>query len=167
LLAAAMRVPSLVSTMLSGMVQQHERGLGGWHAEWETLPEILQLTGGALQHLSEMLPNLKIDAQKMRENLELTRGLIFAEAVAMKLGEEIGRMAAHELLEAASQRAVAEGKHLREILSENPEVTHRLDAAKMDDLFDAGQYLGVADDLIKRALAAHRDPKSNSRKGSE
>lgn len=167
LLAAAMRVPSLVAGMIFSMVQEHERGLGGWHAEWETLPEIVQLTGGALRHLAETLPRLEINTRKMRENLELTHGLIFAEAVAMTLGEEIGRMAAHELLEAASHRAVAEGKHLRELLSENPEVTHRLHAAKMDDLFDAAKYLGVADDLIKRILAAHRTTKSKSRKESE
>jgi len=167
LLAAAMRVPSLVSTMLSGMVQQHERGLGGWHAEWETLPEIVQLTGGGLHHLAETLPRLEINTQKMRENLELTHGLIFAEAVAMTLGEEIGRMAAHELLEAASHRAVAEGKHLREILSKNPEVTRRLDAAKMNDLFDAAKYLGVAEDLIKRVLATHRAQKSQRAEESE
>jgi 3-carboxy-cis,cis-muconate cycloisomerase len=167
LLSAAMRVPSLVSTMLSGMVQQHERGLGGWHAEWETLPEIVQLTGGALHHLSEMLPNLKIDTQKMRDNLDLTRGLLSAEAIAMTLGGEIGRLAAHQLVEAASHCAVAEGKHLREILSENPEVTHRLDAGKMDDLFDAAKYLGVADDLIKRVLAAHRAPDNKRAKESE
>ena len=36
-LAAAIRVPALVSVMLTAMVQEHERGLGGWHAEWETL----------------------------------------------------------------------------------------------------------------------------------
>jgi 3-carboxy-cis,cis-muconate cycloisomerase len=167
LLAAAMRVPSLVAGMIFSMVQEHERGLGGWHAEWETLPEIVQLTGGALRHLAETLPRLEINTRKMRENLELTHGLIFAEAVAMTLGEEIGRMAAHELLEAASHRAVAEGKHLRELLSENPEVTHRLHAAKMDNLFDAARYLGVADDLIKRVLAAHRTTKSKSRKESE
>jgi 3-carboxy-cis,cis-muconate cycloisomerase len=167
LLAAAMRVPSLVSTMLSSMVQQHERGLGGWHAEWETLPEIVQLTGGALHHLSETLPNLEIDARKMRENIELTHGLIFAEAVAMTLGEELGRMAAHQLVEAACQRARTENKHLREILSDNSEVTRRLDAGQMDDLFDAGKYLGIAEGFVDRVLAEHRDLKSNSRKESE
>ena len=49
-LAAAIRVPALVSTMLAAMVQEHERGLGGWHAEWETLPEICLLAAGALSH---------------------------------------------------------------------------------------------------------------------
>jgi 3-carboxy-cis,cis-muconate cycloisomerase len=167
LLAAAMRVPSLVSTMLSGMVQQHERGLGGWHAEWETLPEIVQLTGGGLHHLAEMLPHLEIDTLKMRENLELTKGLLGAEAVAMTLGREIGRLAAHQLVEAASQRARAEGKHLRAVLSEDREVTKHLDAAEMDKLFDPQEYLGVAERLISRSLASHRASLSKKQKENE
>lgn len=167
LLAAAMRVPSLVSTMLSGMVQQHERGLGGWHAEWETLPEILQLTGGGLHHLAEMLPNLKIDASKMRTNLELTNGLLSAEAVAMTLGGKLGKMAAHELVEAACQRARAEGKHLRAILAENREVTKLLDDAQLDKLFDPLEYLGAAGQFISRALGSHRAVNSKKEKESE
>jgi len=51
ILSAAARVPSLASTMLAAMSQEHERGLGGWQAEWETLPELVRLTAGAVaQH---------------------------------------------------------------------------------------------------------------------
>jgi 3-carboxy-cis,cis-muconate cycloisomerase len=167
LLAAAARVPSLVSTMLSSMGQQHERGLGGWHAEWETLPEIVQLVGGALHHLSETLPGLEIHPQKMRENLNLTHGLISAEAVAMALGEELGKQAAHELIETACRRASAQGQHLREVLSQDSTVTKHLSPAKMDQLFDPQQYLGVADHLITRALDAHRAAPPKSGKESE
>ncbi|MGH9677547.1 MAG: lyase family protein, partial [Candidatus Acidiferrum sp.] len=156
LLSAATRVPALVATMLTAMPQQHERGLGGWHAEWETLPEIAQLAGGALHHLSEILPGLEIQPQKMRENIELTHGLIFAEAVAMSLSEELGRLAAHQLVESACRCAIEQGGHLREILSQDPAVTKHLNAPKMDQLFDPQQYLGVADRLIARALDVHR-----------
>ena len=90
-LSAAMRVPGLVSTMLTAMVQEQERGLGGWHAEWETLPEIVSLSAGALHQMAEIVPKLEIDAERMRENLEVTRGLIFAEAVTMALAEKIGK----------------------------------------------------------------------------
>lgn len=162
LLSAATRVPALVGTMLSAMPQQNERGLGGWHAEWETLPEIVQLAGGALHHLSETLPGMEIHPQKMRENLEVTHGLIFAEAVAMALGEELGKQTAHELIEGACRRATAEGRHLREILSQDSAISKHLSPAKIDQLFDPGQYLGVADSLITRALKAHHSAKSGT-----
>src|SRR2546423_4602352 len=89
-MAAATRVPGLVSTMLAAMVQEQQRGLSGWQAEWETLPEIVSLTAGALHHLAELMPALEVDATKMRENLELTRGLIYAEAVSMALAAKVG-----------------------------------------------------------------------------
>src|SRR5271170_6034490 len=84
-LSAAMRVPGLVSTMLSAMVQEEERGLGGWHAEWETLPEIVRLSAGALRRMAEMVPKLEIDAERMKTNVDAPHGLIFAEAVSMAL----------------------------------------------------------------------------------
>ena len=65
-LAAAARMPGLVSSMLGAMLQEEERGLGGWHAEWETLPEILGLFGGALHRLTETVAGLEVDAARMR-----------------------------------------------------------------------------------------------------
>jgi 3-carboxy-cis,cis-muconate cycloisomerase len=167
LLAAAARVPGMVSTMLSAMVQQQERGLGGWHAEWETLPEIVRLVGGALHHLAEMLPRMEINTRKMRENLEITHGLIFAEVVAMLVGEKLGRMATHELVDAACRRASAEGKHLREILSQDPVLSKHLTPIDLDHIFAPERYLGIADGLITKALRAHRDTLSASPKESE
>jgi len=90
-LSAAVRVPGLVSAMLTAMVQEHERGLGGWHAEWETLPEIVSLSAGALHQMAEVIPKLEIDTERMLENLEATRGLIFGEAVSMALAEKMGK----------------------------------------------------------------------------
>ena len=100
-LAAAIRVPGLVSTMLATMLQEQERGLGPWHAEWETLPEIVRLSGGALHHMAELLPALEVNPERMRRNLEATHGLIFAEAVSTALADRMGKMAAHMLVEAA------------------------------------------------------------------
>src|SRR5262249_40153842 len=79
ILSAATRVPPLVSTILSAMVQEHERGLGGWHAEWETLPEICLLAAGSVAQTAQILGGLGIHDERMKENLDTTRGLIFAE----------------------------------------------------------------------------------------
>jgi 3-carboxy-cis,cis-muconate cycloisomerase len=153
-LSAAVRAPSLVATMLAGMVQEHERGLGGWHAEWETLPELAVLTAGALRWTAETVEGLEVDPARMRANLDVTRGLIMAEAVQMALGAKIGRQAAHKLLERASKRALAEGRHLKEALAAEPEVTAQLTPADLDRLLDPLHYTGVANPHIDGALAA-------------
>jgi 3-carboxy-cis,cis-muconate cycloisomerase len=155
-LSAATRVPGLVSTMLSAMVQEDERGLGNWHAEWETLPEIFRLTAGALHQMATIVPDLEIDVARMRRNLDATQGLIFAEAVTMSLGNHIGKSAAHELLEAASRQVRESGEQLREVLAHNPVVTEHLTLEELDRLFAPENYLGIAEELVDRVIAASR-----------
>ena len=154
-LAAAARMPGLVSAMLSAMLQEEERGLGGWQAEWETLPEILGVFGGALHRLTETVAGLRVDAARMRANLDATQGLIFAEAVQMALGRAIGRARAHRLVADACRRAQSEGRHLREVLAADPDIARLLSREELERLFDPLLYLGAADRLIDRALAAH------------
>jgi 3-carboxy-cis,cis-muconate cycloisomerase len=155
-LAAAQRVPGLVSTMLTAMVQEHERGLGGWQAEWETLPEICLLAAGALSHAVHVVSHLEVDERRMEKNLEATRGLIFAEAVTMALGRKAGRAAAHERVEAACRRAAKTGRHLREELLEDREVRAHLSAPEVDQLFHPRNYLGSAEELVDRALSLRK-----------
>jgi 3-carboxy-cis,cis-muconate cycloisomerase len=155
-LSAATRVPGLVSTMLSAMVQEDERGLGDWHAEWETLPEIFRLTGGALHQMATIVPDLEVDATRMRRNLDATQGLIFAEGVTMAMGKHIGKSAAHALVEAASKQARVSGKHLREVLAQDRSVTECLTSAELDRLFVPENYFGVAEKLVDRVVAAGR-----------
>ena len=166
-LAAATRVPGLVSTVLSAMVQEHERGLGGWHAEWETIPEIVRLTGGALHHLTATMMELEIDPSRMRANLDVTHGLIFAEAVQMALAKAAGRQAAHDIVEAASNRARSERRALREVLASDPAVTRHLNAQELEKLFDPQQYLGESSRMIDTVLKSHASSRSKSARHAE
>jgi len=156
-LAASTRVPGLVSTLLSAMPQEHQRGLGGWHAEWETLPEIVRLAGGALHHLAEMLPHLEVDSDRMRHNLDASKGLIFAEAVSMALADRMGKAPAHLFLEAACKKARAENRHLKEVLREESSLRGHLAPADLDRLFDAGNYLGSAAEFVDRVVGEARN----------
>jgi len=156
-LSASTRVPGLVSTMLSAMPQEHQRGLGSWHAEWETLPEILRLSGGALHHLAEMLPHLEVDSDRMRQNLDASQGLIFAEAVTMALADRMGRMPAHLLVEAACKKARTEKCHLKDVLRDEPGIRGHLAPADLESLFDARNYLGSAEEFVDRVISQARE----------
>jgi 3-carboxy-cis,cis-muconate cycloisomerase len=154
-IAASVRVPGLVSTMLIASVQEHERGLGNWPAEWETLPEIVMLAAGALAAMLDVAQGLDVDAERMRGNLGLTNGLIFAESAQIALAPTIGRDAAHALVARACRRALSENAHLRDILASEPEVVQHLGSERIDALFDPGRCLGESSALIERALARH------------
>jgi 3-carboxy-cis,cis-muconate cycloisomerase len=154
MLAAAIRVPALVSTMLSAMVQEHERGLGGWHAEWDTLPEICTLAAGALAQSIAIAEGLQVDPARMGANLDLTRGLILAEAVAIALGKKLGKMKAHQLVEEASAQAARERRPLHDVLAADSRVTAHLSAAELAQLLDPRRYTGQSEAFVARALAA-------------
>ncbi|MCY1349002.1 3-carboxy-cis,cis-muconate cycloisomerase [compost metagenome] len=155
LIGAATRAPGLVATLLAAMPQEHERSLGLWHAEWETLPELCCLVSGALQQALLVVPGLEVDAARMRENLELTHGLVLAEAVSIALAPRIGRDAAHHLIEQCCKQAVKEGAHLRQVLGATAEVAAELSSAELDRLLDPAHYLGQARRWIARAVAEH------------
>ncbi|WP_122584817.1 3-carboxy-cis,cis-muconate cycloisomerase [Pseudomonas viridiflava] len=155
MIGAATRAPGLVATMFSAMPQEHERSLGLWHAEWETLPELCCLVSGSLQQALQVVPGLQVDAERMRVNLESTRGLVLAEAVSIALAQRIGRDVAHHLIEQSCRQAVEQGVHLRQVLGENPEVTAQLSSDELDRLLDPAHYLGQARRWVERAVAEH------------
>ena len=155
LIGAATRVPGLLSTLFSAMPQEHERSLGLWHAEWETLPDICCLVSGSLQQALLVAQGLEVDAERMARNLDLTQGLVLAEAVSIVLAQRVGRDTAHHLLEQCCKRAVAEQRHLRAVLGDEPQVTAELTAAELDHLLDPAHYLGQAKTWVERAVAEH------------
>ncbi len=161
ILTAANIAPNLVSSLLSGLVQEQERGLGGWQASWLTLPQLLLIASGAFERTAELANGLEVDKARMRANLNLSNGALMAEAVQFALGQKLGRMEAHELLAKASKQSATQNRHLKEVLREMPEVSRRLTPKKLDEIFDPARYLGEAEKFIDATLAAiERDLKS-------
>jgi 3-carboxy-cis,cis-muconate cycloisomerase len=156
LIACAQRGPGLVATMLAAMVSEHERGTGAWQAEWDTLLELLRLTGSSAAIARELLTGLEVDPEKMRSDMDLTGGLVMSESVAAALASSIGRAGAQELVEKAARRSVQSGREFREALLELPEVADGLGPDGLDQALDPAAYLGVTAALIDRALAGHR-----------
>src|SRR6202045_4727708 len=153
-LAAATMAPNLAATIFAAQVQDHERSAGPWHAEWPTLPMLLLVTSGAPAATVDIAEGLEVDAARMRLNLGATRGLIMAEAVTFALAEKIGKSEAHHLVEAASKKAVAGKKHLRDVLAKDPKVSAHLSADKLTKLLEPMAYQGASQALIDRLLAS-------------
>jgi 3-carboxy-cis,cis-muconate cycloisomerase len=140
------------------MVQEHERGLGNWQAEWPTVAGVIQATGAAIAAMAEVADGLTVDAARMRANIEATRGTIFAEKAMMLLGDTLGRDVAHKVLEEATRQSVAQGRHLAEVLGEVHEVKNRLDPATLKRLEVPEEYLGAADVFRSNLLAKKKIP---------
>jgi 3-carboxy-cis,cis-muconate cycloisomerase len=150
ILAAAKAVRQHAGLMLDAMVQDYERATGPWHAEWIALPEAFILTGGALHQAKFMLAGLVVDEARMRKNLDMTHGLIVAEAVMMGLAPHLGRNEAHDIVYDACRVVADKGGSLAAALAKVPEVTRHLDRAALDKLTDPANYLGAAQEMVDR-----------------
>jgi 3-carboxy-cis,cis-muconate cycloisomerase len=158
--ACARRVPPLAETLQAAMAQEHERAVGAWHAEWETLSDALALTGGAAAAMCEVMEGLEVHPDRMRENLDATDGLLLAENVTTVAAEKLGRLEAHELVQAAAQRATDDGKSFREELLAEPDLREALSPEEVDAALDPAGYLGSAEALVQRALDFYRKEES-------
>jgi len=152
-LTAANRVPGLVSSFLSAMLQEHERGVGGWQGEWPVVATVIQSTGVATSSMAEVAEGLSVDAEKMRRNIENTNGLIFAERAMLLLGAKLGRDVAHKIVQGAARKSVDENRNLAVVLAEIPEVNAQLSAEELKQLETPEQYLGSAEAFRKALIA--------------
>ncbi len=149
ILAAHAAAPGHAATLLGAMAAAHERPPGPWHAEWHALPSLFGLASGALREARSLAQGLEVDAGRMRANIDLTDGLLFADAAAARLGPAMGREAAHRLVE----QAAATVRRTREPL---PAVLARECAAGVDlsGAFDLAPALAAAGPWVDRAIAA-------------
>lgn len=152
--SAAIRTPGLMSTLLSGMVQEHERALGGWQAEWAALPELVKCCGGALANMADTLDGLVVDGARMRANFDSLKGLPMTEMLSLALAPGLGRAEAFALVEGAAREVGASGRSLAEIVKANPAATAHLSAQDIDRVLDPLNALGATQAFIDSALAA-------------
>ncbi len=148
ILAAHAATPAHVTTLLAAMAAQHERPVGLWHAEWHALPPLFGLLSGALREARTLCEGLEVNAERMRANLDLTRGLLFADAAAARIGAKLGREAAHGLVERAAGEVRRTGTPLEDVLATDP------DAAGMDlaSAFDLAPAVAAAGPWVDRAM---------------
>jgi 3-carboxy-cis,cis-muconate cycloisomerase len=156
MLAAAKGVRQHAGLMLDAMVQDFERATGPWHAEWMAIPESFVLTAGSLHQAKFALGGLIVDEKKMADNLDISRGLIVAEAVMMGLAPDLGRQEAHDVVYDACRVANDKGMTLADVLAADSRVSARIDRATIERLTSPKNYLGLAPEMVDRVLAASK-----------
>jgi 3-carboxy-cis,cis-muconate cycloisomerase len=149
-------VKQLVAALLEAMIEDHERATGPWEIEWIALPEIFMLSAGALAQTRFLVEGLQVNEKKMRENLDITNGLIMSEAVMMGLGDKMGRNTAHDVVYDICREVVKTGQPLVDLLEENDEIRKHADRKKLEALVDPANYLGVAGEMVDRVLAMRK-----------
>lgn len=155
-LAAARLALGQTSVLLAAMVQEHERAIGGWQAEWAALPALFRYTAGATARVERCVAGLEIDVSRMKMNLDQSGGLLMAESLTMALASRLGRPEAQDLVKELCARAVQSERSLRATALADARVRAVLTPERVDRALDPGLYLGSADALIDRALESYR-----------
>jgi 3-carboxy-cis,cis-muconate cycloisomerase len=136
--------------LLGELPHEHERAVGGWHAEWEALSGALAFAGGAAAAAADAVADLEVDVERMRANLDASGGLVTAERVSFALTARLGRSQAHDVVAEAARTT-----SFREALAADERVA--LSESELDALLDPASYLGSAEALVDRALGGWAD----------
>jgi 3-carboxy-cis,cis-muconate cycloisomerase len=176
IVADGRRAAALAGVVVAGMAQEHERAVGAWQAEWQTVSELARAAGGAVSFGADLLAGLEVDSTRMQSNLALTRGLVVAERVTLELATRIGYDEAHRVVEEASKRAAESSISLEQALAMvGGEIRKVTGAAETDqtaetagpvladilaglpsDVFDPAAWLGSSELYVDRALDLYR-----------
>ncbi len=149
-------VKQLVAALLEAQIEDHERSTGPWEIEWIALPEIFMLSAGALAQTRFVVAGLQVNEKKMRENLDITKGLIMSEAVMMGLGPAMGRNRAHDVVYDVCRQVVKTGRPLIDLLAEDKEISKHIDRKGLEKLVNPANYLAVAGEMVDRVLAMRK-----------
>jgi 3-carboxy-cis,cis-muconate cycloisomerase len=152
MVAAAKLLRDKSSAMLDAMVQDFERATGPWHVEWAVIPEAFLLVSTSLHQADLMLSGLEVDTIRMRSNLDLSHGLIAAEAAMMALAPMLGRQTAHRTVYEACRRAIESGTDLATELRRDQDIVDKLGNDGIDELCDPAGYLGSAQAMTRAVL---------------
>jgi 3-carboxy-cis,cis-muconate cycloisomerase len=147
IIAAGRANASLLSAMHHALIQEHERATHGWQLEWLTLPQMFAHCATALDHALWLSEHLVVNAARMAENVRASNGLMLAEPLSLALAQFMPRARAKQLVAQACQTALAENRHVVDVLRDNA-------GAPLDweSLRHESAYLGSAELFLDRVL---------------
>lgn len=142
-------VRSLSMPSLEDMVTWHERDLTQSSAERFILPESSILLDYILNLMCNIVTNLRVDSERMLQNMSLTQGRAMSESVMMALTKKgVNRQEAHEMLRKLAIKSAAENKEFKQMLREDELVINNLSEKEIEAALDPKNYLGTS---IKQA----------------
>ncbi|MCE2490922.1 MAG: adenylosuccinate lyase, partial [Anaerolineae bacterium] len=132
---------------------EHERDWSAVQMEWAWVPQLCVMCQGALEITLRVLTGLQVNEARMRQNLDLTGGLLLAERVMFALAPQLGRQRAHDVVHACAMAAHEQGRPFSELLAADPRITRHLSREQISKLLDPAGYTGLATAFVDRVLA--------------
>ena len=143
---------SSADVTMNSMFCEHERDASVWRLEWKGTGECFIEAGACAYKVKKLLQNLEVNEKRMRENLDLTRGLMYSEVVMFALGKHIGKQSAHEVIYEVCMDAFEQGAYFIDKLMEHETVRRYLTRQEIEEMMVPEKYIGKSIHFAEKVL---------------
>ena len=150
-------INSNASLGFEGLLNEHERDYRSVRLEWVTITDTSLFTCGLLALMKNILDDLRIHEDKVRENVDTAAPLISTEALMFFLGKTIGKQTAHTLIYETSMEAVDTGKPLLDLLMNRPEISRNFRREEIEQTILPENHIGMSQSLTQRTIDYVKD----------
>ena len=158
------QIRSNVPLALEGMQAEHEADRAITNIGGRAIEAACVMTGDVLERLIMLAEGMRVFPERMRQNLDLSGGLIMSETLMLELGREIGRQRAHDVIYDVAQEAAVSTESFRDLLARNEEVTGRLSPERIEELLDPANHIGQCVTLADAQAVRGREVAAELRK---
>ncbi len=155
--SGAAQVQALLPLALDAMRTEHEADGSTSVMVERALHGSVELIGDILARLAMLFEGVRVNPQRMRENLDLSGGLIMSERIMLALGAWVGRQRAHDIIYEHAQQAAIDHVPFRDLLGADQEVTEYLSAPELDELLNPAAYTGACAQMARMQAARGRE----------
>jgi adenylosuccinate lyase len=135
---------------------EHERDLNFWLAEANPISDSCLFMGEILTHAQNLAKGLIVYPEKMRKNLGALKGLMMSEGLMIKLGHEVGKQTAYDIVYEDSMKTIEKGIDFKQVLMDDPRVMEHLSESDIDRILDPKGYVGLAPKLTRDMVTLSR-----------
>jgi adenylosuccinate lyase len=146
-------VRAYVQAALEDIPLWHERDISHSSVERVVFPDATSLVDSMIHRMTGILDGLLVYPERMKENMDRMKGLIFSQAVLLALaGKGLAREAAYDIVQRNAMKVWEEKGTFRDLLGADPELSAVLDATELAACFDASRTLRHVDAIYARAF---------------
>lgn len=139
---------SIMVDALTAMEGTNERDARSLFMENEFLARACSLTDAALSQSLILIQNLEIHPQNIKRNLELTNGLIYAEALMMELSKTYGRLQSHEIIYELAQHTITNHLNFKDVLLSDSRINKVLNTERLESIMEPSRYIGLSEYFV-------------------
>jgi len=138
-------------TAMENIALWHERDISHSSTERIILPDACLLVDYCLSVFASIIKGLQVFPQRMKKNMELTKGLVFSQRVMLALIDKgLSRQKAYELVQRNAMKSWKGNKDFLNLLKADAEVTENLPQSELGSLFDYQYYLSHINEIFER-----------------